>query len=178
MFSRVGSMRRGYNGAQVDSFLAEARQAYEGSAGVMDASQVMNMVFADERGGYKRREVDATLDRLVSAFVAKDRAEYVARNGQQAWFDKAADLAVTLYPRLLRPTNERFAEPVKASGYKKSDVDQFLDRVAAFFNDGAELNAEDVRSACFRSARSSKAYDERIVDAYLNRVLLVMLAVE
>ncbi|OKL47188.1 hypothetical protein BSR29_06090 [Boudabousia liubingyangii] len=179
MFSRVGSLRKGYSVAEVDAFLEEARAAYEGDSTEVDANTVLEKVFKEERGGYSRVEVDTTLDRLIAAFVKRDRADFVNRNGQQAWLDFVAERAATLYPRLLAEAGQRFPSPKRGyPGYRRSEVDEFMNVISAFFNDGSDLTANDVRTVVFRSARGSKAYDEAVVDAYLNRVLEVMLAVE
>ncbi|AOZ72770.1 cell division protein DivIVA [Boudabousia tangfeifanii] len=179
MFNKVGGLRRGYSVAAVNQFMADAKVSYEGKSAAVNAAKVLSVVFPDEKGGYDRVQVDATLDRLASAFIKRDRAEFVSRHGQQAWLDRVAERATTLYPRLLRPVGERFVHPGRGQlGYSAESVDPFLDLVSAFFNEGKELTANQVRTVVFKAARGKKAYEESVVDAYLNRVLEVLLAVE
>src|SRR5690606_40007135 len=57
-------------------------------------------VFDTQRGGYDPAEVDAALERLEVAFVAKERQEFTARGGPQVWMAQISERAQTLYPRL------------------------------------------------------------------------------
>ena len=53
-----------------------------------------------------------------------------------------------------------------------------LDRLAAYFDEGAPLRVDEVRLAVFQPARGRKAYAEGPVDAYLGRAVEILLAVE
>ena len=101
-----------------------------------------------------------------------------AAMGEAAWYDRVADRATTLYPRLQRPRGERFAHPESGRGYRMDEVDDLLDRLAAYFDDGEPLSADDVRQATFRPARGKKAYAEGPVDAFLGRAVDILLAVD
>ena len=103
----------------------------------------------------------------------------MAVNGEEAWLDHVADRATTLYPRLIRPAGERFAHPEGSDvGYRVEEVDAFLERLARFFDDEEILRADDVRRLTFGLAKGSDAYLEGPVDAYLARVVEILLAVE
>lgn len=181
MFPRVRFYEKGYRPEDVDDFLQAARDAYEGGipASEFSSATVHKAMFALKRGGYDPVAVDAALDRLESAFLSRDRADHVAVNGEQAWLDHVADRATTLYPRLIRPEGERFAHPAKGQfGYRASDVDAFMDRLARFFDDEENLRVDEVRNLAFRTAKGDAAYHEGTVDAYLARVIEILLAVE
>lgn len=181
VFPRVRFYQKGYSPEDVNDFLEEARQAYEGGipASEFSSATVHKAMFTLKRGGYDPLSVDAALDRLEAAFLSRDRADHVAVNGEQAWLDHVADRATTLYPRLLRPEGERFAHPEKGQvGYRASDVDVFMDRLARFFDDEEMLRVDEVRNATFRAAKGEDAYVEGPVDAYLARVVEILLAVE
>lgn len=179
MFSRVKSMSKGYDPAEVDAFLKAAKSAYESDVDSLSPSDVFTKVFPQIRGGYDCAEVDVTLDRLAAAVIKKRRADFVQVNGQQAWLDQIAERATTLYPRLMRPDGERFSRPSGGrAGYSVSEVDAFLKRVSQFFDESGDLSANEVRNVSFSPKFGKKAYDERVVDAYLNRLLEVLLAVE
>ncbi|MDO5722252.1 MAG: DivIVA domain-containing protein [Actinomycetaceae bacterium] len=181
MFPRVRFYRKGYQPKAVDEFLHEAREAYEGGipASEFSSGTIHKAMFPLTRGGYDPVSVDAALDRLEAAFLARDRADHVAVNGEQAWLDHVADRATTLYPRLVRPEGERFANPAKgAIGYQIEAVDAFMDRLAAFFDDEIELRVDSVRTITFPPAKGQDAYLEGPVDAYLARVIEILLAVE
>lgn len=185
LFPRVAVTQRGYDPDQVDEFFARARRAYEGSldgapAGPddFDAHTVRSAAFDLVRRGYRASSVDAALDRLEAAFVATDRAEFISSHGQGAWMTQVVDRATTLYERLTRPPGERFAPPEGGRGYSAADVDALLDRLVAYFDEGVPITAAEVRSTVFPGAPRARAYEEGPVDAYLDRVVDVLLAVE
>lgn len=170
---------RGYSLQEVDRFFTAARAAYERQPGAakMRAADVRGIAFKPQRGGYDMAAVDRALDRLETSFVRQERADNVAAKGQQEWLASVADRATTLYPRLLRPRGQRFSHP-DGRGYSATQVDDFLDKLAKFFDDGIQMTAEDVRYQTFASARGGKAYTESVVDAYLSRAIEVLTAVE
>ena len=178
MFPRVGLLRQGYRREQVEGYFATAHEIYDaGELDEMDSEGVRTVAFDIVRGGYKPAAVDAALDRLEAAFLQRRRSEFVAANGRKAWMDHVAKLATTLYPRLLRPAGERFA-PARKRGYSKVEVDQLMDRVAAYFDSDSAISSAEVRTVTFSAARGSKAYEESSVDRYLARVVEVLLSVE
>ncbi|WP_062301248.1 DivIVA domain-containing protein [Demequina subtropica] len=181
LFPKVGSLKLGYNTTQVEEFFDMARAAYErpGEAEkALEPLDVRRTAFDLKHGGYDTAAVDAALDRLETAFVGRQRETYVRSNGQDAWMQELATRAQTLYPRLRRPAGERFAHPsLMSTGYRASDVDELLARVTAFFDRGAPLTADEVRGATFRSAHGSRAYDEGTVDAFLARMVDILLGV-
>lgn len=179
-FPKVGFFKHGYTPDRVDTFFDDARRAYEGGvpAEQFSAQQVRQATFPLKRGGYRIDAVDAAMNRLEAAFVQRDRADHVAVNGEAAWLERVADRATTLYDRLLRPRGSRFAHPDSGRGYEATAVDDLLDRLAAYFDEGSPLRVDDVRLAIFKPARGKKAYTEGPVDAYLGRAVEILLAVE
>lgn len=180
MFATVSRFRTGYSPQEVDAFFAEARAVYEGEGpATLTAKDVREVAFTLARGGYAWDAVDSALDRLEAAFVARERAEFVARHGQDAWMARMAELARTLYPRLTRGDGRRFAtcRPFRA-GYDKHEVDALCRRLIAYFDKGQPLTSGDVRAAVFRKRRGSAAYEEGPVDAFLSRAVEVLLGVE
>ena len=174
LFPRVGALQQGYRVEQVDRYFEIAHEIYDaGELEEMDSEGVRTVAFDVVRGGYQPDAVDSALDRLEAAFLQRRRAEFVAANGRQAWMDQVAELATSLYPRLLRPAGERFA-PAPKVGYSKQDVDALMDRIAAYFDSEEPLTSAEVRTAVFGTARGAKAYDESSVDRYLARVVEVV----
>ncbi len=204
LFPRVSATARGYAIEQVDAFFDRARHDYEGSvsgegpagaadpatlhaeegsasgsaASPLDAAAVRVAAFDLVRHGYSPAAVDSALDRLEAAFVAADRADFIAEHGQSAWMTGVVERATTLYERLTRPPGERFAPPQHGRGYDAAQVDALLDRLVAYFDEGTPIQAAQVRSTTFDSAPRSRSYAEGPVDAYLDRVVDVLLAVE
>nr|WP_034284993.1 DivIVA domain-containing protein [Schaalia suimastitidis] len=179
-FPRVGFFKHGYDPAGVDEFFEDAKRAYEGGvpAEQFSSEQVRRATFLLKRRGYDINAVDAAMNRLEAAFVQRDRSDHVAVNGEAAWFEKIADRATTLYPRLRRPRGERFARPQSGRGYDAEAVDDLLDQLAAYFDDRGDITVDDIRHAIFRPARGKKAYAEGPVDAYLGRATEILLAVD
>lgn len=179
MFAGAGGFGSGYDQEQVKEFFRRARAAYEGTSDEeMNSDDVRGAAFDLVRGGYRTSDVDASLDRLEAAFVKRERQLFINKYGQDVWMDQVADRATTLYPRLVRPTGERFSAPNRGRGYLKEDVDELLDRLTAYFDSGTPLTAAQIRQATFKDAKGSKAYAEGVVDAYLDRAVEVLLAVE
>lgn len=180
LFPRVGSFTLGYRVPEVDQYFGRARDAYEkpGLADELAAMDVRRATFDLKRGGYSTAAVDSALDRLEVAFAVRVRERFVKEHGQEAWMADLAQRAQALYPRLRRPTGERFASPSTfRTGYDRSEVDAVLDQLTAFFDQGRPLTAEDVRSVTFKRRRSWRAYEERVVDAYLARAVDILLGV-
>ncbi|GGB97820.1 DivIVA domain-containing protein [Cellulomonas carbonis] len=180
LFRTVGRLRSGYDPAQVDEFFSRARRVYEGDGHEpLTAAEVRETAFDLVRGGYATGPVDAAMDRLERAFVARQRTEFIAANGQQAWMDHLAGQARTLYGRLTRPDGERFAPARRGQqGYLPEDVDALCHRLVDYFDHGQSLTSEEVRGATFRRARGAKAYGEPAVDAFCARAVEVLLGVE
>jgi len=179
MFRTVSRLRRGYDREEVDEFFAHARQLYEKAPGeALNAMDVRRVGFGLVRGGYITSAVDAALDRLEQAFIARARAEFVGRHGQKAWMNRLGERASTLYGRLGRPEGDRFAPPRRGHGYEPADVDALCRRLVAYFDNGVPLTAAEVRVATFRARRGKNAYDEDSVDAFLARAVDVLLGVE
>ncbi len=180
LFTTAKGLSKGYDQEQVAKFFAEARKAYERQDTLesFSSEQIRTSAFDLVRGGYDVPSVDAALNRLEAAFIQRDRSAFVAQNGETAWFDKVADEATTLYPRLLRPAGERFRHPEgRQQGYSVQEVDALLDHMAAFFDDKKSLTEGQLRSVTFRAARGTSAYDEAQVDAFIGRAIQVLVSV-
>ncbi|MDN4473592.1 DivIVA domain-containing protein [Demequina zhanjiangensis] len=179
LFPRAGRLKIGYRRDQVDEFFTQAREAYEqADGGAMDAIDVRRASFDLKRGGYATPPVDAALDRLEQAFAARSRESFIKQKGQEAWLADLANRAQVLYPRLRRPAGERFARPGGISGgYDAKAVDEVLDRLTGFFDRGEAISAEELRSLTFKRRAKWRAYEERVVDAYLARAVDILLGV-
>ncbi|QGQ19663.1 DivIVA domain-containing protein [Cellulomonas sp. JZ18] len=180
MFRTVTGLRRGYDPDEVDEFFAHARSLYEqGPPTGLSSAQVRGVAFDMVRGGYVTAAVDAALDRLEAAFVARHRAQFIAEQGQDAWMAHLGAQARTLYGRLGRPDGDRFAPPQgREPGYEPADVDALCHRLIAYFDTGAPLTAAELRSATFRRRTGRNGYAEGPVDAFVARAVEVLLGVE
>jgi DivIVA domain-containing protein len=127
--------------------------------------------------GYQTATVDAALDRLEAALVRRRRTEFTAARSEDEWMEGAIARASSLYPRLQRPAAERFSD-AQGHGYAKDEVDAICDRLVDYFENGTPITAQQVRRTTFKRARGAKAYDEAVVDTFLDRAVEVLLAVE
>lgn len=180
MFHTVSRLRFGYHPGEVEAFFEHARRVYEGEVDdPLTGRDIRRAAFGMVRGGYSTAAVDAALDRLEHAFVARQRADFVAAHGQQAWMSHLAELAKTMYGRLTRPHGERFAPARRGEpAYDRREVDALCDRLVGFFDRGEPLTADEVRYSVFRPTKGSRGYAEGPVDAFLDRAVEVLLGVE
>ncbi len=178
-FPRSGRAVPGYDVAQVDAFLAEARRAYDGEGDAtdgVDAARIRHTSFRMRRGGYSPPHVDAALERLEDAFAERERERDVARLGEEAWLRRAHERADEITARLARADGEKFRRVGRMSGgYDPAEVDRFLTRVSRFFAEGRPMSVDEVRQVVFRTRRGG--YSEAQVDLLLDAVIDVMLAV-
>ena len=179
-FRTVSRLHTGYDPAEVDRYLDRARAVYEGAGpGTLTAQDIRSTAFELVRGGYATVAVDATLDRLEEAFVARARDRFVAERGREAWLAELAEGARSLYGRLTRPDGERFAPARRGEpAYDRDDVDALCRRLTGYFDRSEPLTAADVRTATFRARRGHAGYAEAPVDAFFDRAVEVLLGVE
>jgi DivIVA domain-containing protein len=176
-FPTVARSKLGYDIREVDAFLAKARSAYDRAATAdLTAVDLRRAAFGLEKGGYQTSAVDAALERLEDAFAKREREATISQTGEKSWFKGTRKLAEEIIDRLRRPERQRFDRMgLFAIGYSVKEVDRFADRVRGYFEEGAELPLEDVRSVAFRPARHG--YREAQVDLLIDGVVEVMLAV-
>ncbi|UOQ55775.1 DivIVA domain-containing protein [Leucobacter allii] len=168
----------GYHPEQVDAFLASARSAYEGpgSGATMTAADVRRAAFAVKRGGYAARYVDAAMDRLEEVFFERERRASLRAQGEDAWWDETRALLSEVRGRIQRPRGKRFRRRgLFATGYRRSQVDAFLDRISDMFERRElGLKTAEVRDVVFHP--QWRGYDEDQVDALLDAVVELILA--
>ena len=180
-FTRVGRLTQGYHVDQVDTFFTRARNAYEqaGERTAVTSQDVREVGFDLVRGGYDVGQVDSALDRLEDAFSRREQEALRRRLGADAALEGLTTRARTLRGRLTRPDGERFDRGAGlVPAYEPDDVDDLCRRLLAYFDDGQPMSVDEVRRAVFRTRRGSRGYTERQVDAFLDRVVEVMVAVD
>ncbi|WP_207454878.1 DivIVA domain-containing protein [Desertivibrio insolitus] len=178
-FPRVRKSRLGYDVAEVEAFLEEARRAYtteRGQSASLDAERIRRTAFGMQKGGFSTTHVDAALERLEDAFSARERERALATRGDAAWYAHAREVAQDVLDRLARPRGERFDRAgLLTTGYNRREVDLFGDRLVRYFQDGRAMSIEEVRTVAFRPQKNG--YREAQVDLLLDAVVDVMLAV-
>ena len=91
---------------------------------------------------------------------------------------EVASRATVLYPRLTRPDGLRFRPPGRGKGYERGAVDAVMVRLIDFFDSGRPLSSQDLRTVTFPAAPAARAYGEGPVDAFIDRAIDILLAVE
>ena len=182
-FDRVQRTEFGYNAKQVDQFMQRARVSFEApqSAGrAVRSGDVRAVSFDPVKGGYAAAGVDAALDRLEDALALRERDELVAERGEEAWLREIGRLAGLLRGRLHRPDGQRFRRPgkAKARSYNTTDVDKLCHDLVGYLEEDKPLSVDSVRRAVFRPAVGKDGYEENQVDAFLDRVVELMAAID
>ncbi|MHC6231457.1 DivIVA domain-containing protein [Arthrobacter sp. MMS24-T111] len=182
-FERVQRSEYGYNAKQVDQFLQRARvslETPEAASEPVNSSDVRAVSFDPVKGGYSASVVDAALDRLEDAFARRERDELIAARGEEAWLREIGSLSGILRGRLHRPDGERFRRPTKkkARSYNTADVDRLCRELVAYLEQDKPLSVDSVRRAVFRPAVGRDGYEESQVDAFLDRVVELMAAID
>ncbi len=180
-FPRVRRWARGYDPEQVETFLAQARVAYDeaGRGSALTSWHVRTVGFDLVRGGYQMPAVDAALDRIEDAFAGREKRRG-QREGASAWQSQVRQQEIAVRSLLGRPEGQRFPRGVGMElTYDVDGVDELCRRLDSAFAAGRPLPADEVRQAVFRGRRGAKGYREGAVDAFLDRVveLLVLQAV-
>jgi DivIVA domain-containing protein len=178
-FERVQRSEYGYNAKQVDQFLQRARvslETPESDSHPINSSDVRAVSFDPVKGGYSA----AALDRLEDAFARRERDELIAERGEEAWLREIGNLSGILRGRLHRPDGERFRRPAKkkARSYNTADVDRLCRELVAYLEQDKPLSVDNVRRAVFRPAVGKDGYEEAQVDAFLDRVVELMAAID
>jgi DivIVA domain-containing protein len=182
-FERVRGNEFGYNAKQVDQFLQRAKVALETPKAAVhgvNSSDVRSVSFDPVKGGYSAAVVDAALDRLEDAFARRERDELIAAKGEDAWLREIGNLSGILRGRLHRPDGERFRHPTKkkARSYNIQDVDNLCYDLIGYLEEDKPLSVDSVRRAVFRPAEGHHGYEETQVDAFLDRVVELMAAID
>lgn len=184
LFQRVEEEHWGYDPAEVDDFLErvaavlKATSEQEGAAPGVASREVRERVFDRVLGGYAPAPVDARLDQLEDELADRERDAFVTEHGPERWEEHLELLGQTLLGRLNRPRGERFRRPSqrKQLGYSVADVDVLCDRITEHFRSDEALDPSIVRNAVFRQAQGQRCYEEQQVDAFLDRVVELILA--
>ncbi len=182
-FERVQRGEYGYNAKQVDQFLQRARVSLENpeaAAEPISSADVRAVSFDPVKGGYSAAVVDAALDRLEDAFARRERDELIAASGEEAWLREIGNLSGILRGRLHRPDGDRFRRPAKKKvrSYNTADVDRLCRELIAYLEQDKPLSVDSVRRAAFRPAVGPDGYEEAQVDAFLDRVVELMAAID
>lgn len=182
-FKLVGPKDIGYNVKQVDVFLDRARAYFlnsDTSGKAITSLDVRIASFDPARGGYNAQAVDAAMDRIEDEFVLREKELLIGAEGEKAWMIKIGKTATVLRARLHRPEGERFRRPSRkgVQSYNIADVDLLCQELLTYIEDNGELSVDIVRRSVFAPAKGPEGYEESQVDAFLDRVVELMAAID
>ena len=173
-FPRASRLAKGYDVEQVEAFLTRARAAYEdtGRGPAMTSWHVRTVGFDLVRGGYDVDAVDAALDRIEDAFARREKQRGEERAGTGGWQTQLRTQEQSLRAQLSRPDGQRFPRGTGLElTYDVGQVDDLCRRIEDAFASGRPMAPDAVRLAVFKSRRGSRGYREASVDAFLDRVV-------
>ncbi|NLS10615.1 DivIVA domain-containing protein [Nesterenkonia sp. MY13] len=178
LFTLLDDNEQGYDRAEVDHFMALARDAYDSGRG-MPLSEIRKASFTLGPGGYNPAEVDSALDRLEDAFAGAERDRYIEQYGEDAWYEQLHLRSQPLRARMERPDGQRFREPTEENnvGYRKDEVDQLCKQLEAYLDGENPMSVDEIRTITFKTAAGNQGYDEAQVDAFLDRMTEIMASV-
>lgn len=178
VFPTVQKPLKGYDKEQVDSYLKMVKAVFYNETEVttsITSNELRTKSFDLRNKGYDPRYVDAALDRLEDVFYAREREDFLKKNGYAAFKQKNDNLLQELKGRMERDKKERFkTRSFLAHGYKISQVDAALDQITQVISRPGIVKPNQIRHLRFHSQRGG--YDEAQVDAFLDAVIDYLLA--
>ncbi len=165
---------RGYEIAEVDHFLAEAKEQFDLiSGGTMTAESVRAKRFALVSNGYSISAVDAALDRIEDVFAERELRHKLLIEGKAAFEARMQTQREVIDSRIGRSRGRRFKRrSLFNRGYSPREVDALVDMVALHFEGKMPITEREVRLTVFRLKRGG--YAEFQVDAFIDRVIEVL----
>lgn len=181
-FDRVEGRHWGYSPEDVDDYFSRVEAAITAPRGQdapeFTSSDLRAAVFGRARGGYQPAVVDAAMDQLEDTLDLRENRDYIDSHGRQAWEEQVGALSDLIFGRLERPDGNRFRRPSGSSsrGYAVVDVDALCHAVVEELSTAESVHPDRVRSAVFGPAVGERAYEEQQVDAFLDKLVELLLA--
>ncbi|WP_414675463.1 DivIVA domain-containing protein [Lentzea sp.] len=174
-FHRPPRGQRGYDAAEVDSFLDRV-EATMRSRDALTREDVLNVKFssATRDPGYDVNEVNVFMELVADTLRSTPQRQTASAPAQGAHAtSQAMRPAVRLSPDDVAAV--RFHKPRPGTrGYHEGQIDAFLDRIEATLRGRDNLTAGQVQDAVFgESAPGTFGYDQEDVDTFLDLVVLM-----
>ena len=170
-FKTVQKGKLGYSTAEVDTFIARARDQYNNfSAQILDWRDITAQKFTLVKGGYETAAVDQAVEKLQDTFAERELTKQVNPFGSSLSSTILTELRVLLLGRTGRVKNKRFERSgVLGVGYSRKEVDALLTVVHEYLEGEEELTLADIRGLSFKVTRGG--YIESQVDAFIERLV-------
>jgi DivIVA domain-containing protein len=170
-FKKVTKGKLGYEPAEVDAFIARARDQYNNvAAQILDWRDITAQKFALTKGGYEIAAVDLAIEKLQDTFAERELGRKANPFAPSLSGSILTELRVLLLGRTSRPRNKRFDKVgVMAVGYSRKEVDALLTIAHEYLEGEENLTISDLRDLTFKVTRGG--YVESQVDAFIERLV-------
>ncbi|WP_308102803.1 DivIVA domain-containing protein [Lentzea sp. CC55] len=174
-FHRPPRGQRGYDAAEVDSFLDRVENTMK-SKDILTREDVLNVRFstATRDPGYDVNEVNVFMELVADTLRSTPQRVQASAPAQGAHAtSQAMRPAVRLSPDDVAAV--RFHKPRPGTrGYHEGQIDAFLDRIENTLRGRDNLTAQQVQDAVFgETAPGTFGYDSEDVDTFLDLVVLM-----
>ncbi|MDR2748856.1 MAG: DivIVA domain-containing protein [Bifidobacteriaceae bacterium] len=178
LFSKNKKSELAYNTEEVDAFFDRVQAAYDANIDSIDVLKIANTSFSLTKSGYYTREVDLAIDKLIYS-ILEYKKHIAYKSGQGEVWEKEYARSVWDLENVLRSEKGKFFEKgkKKSYSYKVRPVDKFMQKLKKYFlESGNKVGIDQIDKISFPSTKSGRGYSEAGVDAFLNRVRVLLIA--
>jgi DivIVA domain-containing protein len=170
-FPTVGKKNFGYDPAEVDAFIALARDQYaRPESRVINWKTLVATGFQLVKDGYDVAAVDKAIEKLEDTFAERDVKSPTFQFPVVNKSEQLIKLRALLASRVARPTGKKFQSAgVLGLGYSRKAVDALVTLVGEFLEDQESLELDELRGLKFKVVRGG--YVESQVDTYIDRLV-------
>lgn len=170
-FPLVGKKKLGYAPAEVDAFIALARDQYSRpESRVINWKTLVSTSFQLVKDGYDPVAVDKAIEKLEDTFAERDVKAPTFQFPVVSKTEQISKIRALLASRVARPKGKKFDRAgVVGLGYSPKSVDALVALVGEFLEDQELLELDDLRGLKFKVVRGG--YVESQVDTYIDRLV-------
>ena len=170
-FPLVGKKKLGYAPAEVDAFIALARDQYSRpESRVINWKTLVATSFQLVKDGYDPVAVDKAIEKLEDTFAERDVKAPTFQFPVVSKTEQISKIRALLASRVARPKGKKFDRAgVVGLGYSPKSVDALVALVGEFLEDQELLELDDLRGLKFKVVRGG--YVESQVDTYIDRLV-------
>ena len=182
-FDRVQRNQYGYNAKQVDQFLQRARVSFEAPRRPSAPSRAPMSAPSPSIRSRAATPPPAWTPRWTASKTPSPGANatnWLPNAARKPGCARSAGWPASFAGRLHRPDGQRFRRPAKskARSYNTTDVDDLCHELIGYLEEDQPLSVDNVRRAVFRPAVGRDGYEESQVDAFLERAVELMAAID
>ncbi|MDR2799304.1 MAG: hypothetical protein LBB07_01620 [Bifidobacteriaceae bacterium] len=190
LFSKNKKNEIAYNRQKVDTFFSQVQTAYDANIESLDILKIANAAFPIEKEGYSSSQVDFAIQKLIYSILEYRKTNAYKSGNKESWEKEHSRSVYDLEKTLKSEKDKFFAKPEvskkgekklrkkeRAFTYKTRSVDKFMKKLEKyFFESGNKIEINEIENLSFPSSKSAKGYLESEVDAFLNKVKILLIA--